>query len=475
MVQGWDRTQPLTVDSPASQGLLFPIEATKSKGSQRERHTRPDSDSVRHDRFTCPSNLDRGADTSTLTTPLTLKAGTGIQLKTDSEAVKTSPHGVSPSVRSTPGIRDAAPALYNYVCSVLQQDSDPSPTNPGHSVLPSDMAPRTNIISARLSNSPEEARVSVGTGTQGGTTRGSPPTVGGSFSVDSGGSFSVGNIGQSLPGIVSVSGGVTPETMTGLPTLAPVISGQPRLHSDSPGRGIVEGCLLTPGTRPNSLPQSQVSVKVTGQNGCDNTPLGDPGRALGQPEVKTASPEPAMAMVWAVDEEAVLRVDNPIFESEFRENGLFNRGAEHTARTAPVQWTQSCQPCPDPSVESEDNGRAVDGAQRVVNPLCTRGSPAPADGGSSRAREGDGEGHRAAAVMAAVQCCHVLDEEVAGESTPSRKVLEDEADCKQDHAGSANAAAVGAVCRGRVHDGLSAEEFTQQCSMWCLRRQEGAV
>jgi len=197
LVQGWDRTQPLTVDSPASQGLLFPIEATKSKGSQRERHTRPDSDSVRHDRFTCPANLDRGADTSTLTTPLTLKAGTGIQLKTDSEAVKTSPHGVSPSVRSTPGIRDAAPALYNYVCSVLQQDSDPSPTNPGHSVLPSDMAPRTNIISARLSNSPEEARVSVGTGKQGGTTRGSPPTVGGSFSVDSGGSFSVGNIGQS--------------------------------------------------------------------------------------------------------------------------------------------------------------------------------------------------------------------------------------------------------------------------------------
>jgi hypothetical protein len=50
-----------TVDSPASQGLLFPIEATKSKGSQRERHTRPDSDRVRHDRFTCPSDLDRGA------------------------------------------------------------------------------------------------------------------------------------------------------------------------------------------------------------------------------------------------------------------------------------------------------------------------------------------------------------------------------------------------------------------------------
>ena len=129
--------------------------------------------------------------------------------------------------------------------------------------------------------------------------RGSPPTM-----RFSGGSFSVGNIGQSLPGIVSVSGGVTPETMTGLPTLAPVISGQPRLHSDSPGRGIVEGCLLTPGTRPNSLPQPQVSIGVTGQNGCDNTPLGDPGRACGQPEVKTASPEPAMAMVWAVDGEA---------------------------------------------------------------------------------------------------------------------------------------------------------------------------
>ena len=136
--------------------------------------------------------------------------------------------------------------------------------------------------------------------------------------------------------------------MTGLPTLAPVIYGRPRLHSDSPGRGIVEGCLLTPGTRPNSLPQPQVSIGVTGQNGCDNTPLGDPGRAHGQPEVKTASPEPAMAMVWAVDgratgtvqeapEMAVLRVDNPIFESEFRENRLFNMGAEHTTRTAPVQ------------------------------------------------------------------------------------------------------------------------------------------
>ena len=62
-----------------------------------------------------------------------------------------------------------------------------------------------------------------------------------------------------------------------------------------------------------------------------------------------------MAMVWAVDEEAVRRVDNPIFESEFRENRLFNLGAEHTARTAPAQWTQSCQPRPDPSVESGDN------------------------------------------------------------------------------------------------------------------------
>ena len=33
---------------------------------------------------------------------------------------------------------------------------------------------------------------------------------------------------------------------------------------------------------------------------------------------------------------------------------MFNLGAEHTTRTAPVQWTQSCQPRPDPSVESED-------------------------------------------------------------------------------------------------------------------------
>ena len=53
LVQGWDRTHPLTVDSPASQGLLFPIEATKSKGSQRERHTRPDSDRVRNTSQSC--------------------------------------------------------------------------------------------------------------------------------------------------------------------------------------------------------------------------------------------------------------------------------------------------------------------------------------------------------------------------------------------------------------------------------------
>ena len=78
----------------------------------------------------------------------------------------------------------------------------------------------------------------------------------------------------------------------------------------------------------------------------------------------------------------------------------------------------------------------------------------PADGGSSGARKGDGEGHEAraavtTAVMDAAQCHHVLDEEVAGESTPSREVLEDEADCDKDHAGSANAAAVGAGCRGK--------------------------
>ena len=134
--------------------------------------------------------------------------------------------------------------------------------------------------------------------------RGSPPTVGGSFSVNSGSSFSVGKTGQSLPGIVSVSGGVTPETMTGLPTLAPVISVQPRLCSDSPGRDIVEGCLLTPGTRPNSLSPSRFSTTVAVTNGCDNTPLGDPGRAYGQPVVKAASPAPAMAMVWAADNSA---------------------------------------------------------------------------------------------------------------------------------------------------------------------------
>ena len=83
-----------------------------------------------------------------------------------------------------------------------------------------------------------------------------------------------------------------------------------------------------------------------------------------------------MAMVWAVDgratgtvqeapEVAVQRVDNPIFGSDFEENRLFNSEAEHTTRTAPVQWTQSCQPRPDPSVESEDNC-AILGAQLAV-------------------------------------------------------------------------------------------------------------
>ena len=77
--------------------------------------------------------------------------------------------------------------------------------------------------------------------------------------------------------------------MTGLPTLAPVISVQPLLCSDSPGRDIVEGCLLTPGTRPNSLLPSRLSTTVAVTNGCDNTPLGDPGRAYGQPEKLAAS------------------------------------------------------------------------------------------------------------------------------------------------------------------------------------------
>ena len=173
-------------NSPASQGLLFPIEAIKSKGSQREIPTCPDSDSVGYDRLTCPFgifDLDKETDTSTLsdpreharlTSPLTLKQGQETNSRqTENEAVKTSPHGVSPGMPQgtaprpsglgavTPGIKDAAPALYNYVCSVLQLDRDPNPTNPGHSVLPSEMAPRTNPVSARLINgSPAEARCS---------------------------------------------------------------------------------------------------------------------------------------------------------------------------------------------------------------------------------------------------------------------------------------------------------------------------
>ena len=58
---------------------------------------------------------------------------------------------------------------------------------------------------------------------------------------------------------------------------------------------------MTPGTQPNSLSTPQFSTEVTVGNGCDNTSLGDPGRACGQPVVEAASPAPAMAMVWAAD------------------------------------------------------------------------------------------------------------------------------------------------------------------------------
>ena len=235
--------------------------------------------------------------------------------QTENGAVKPSPHREHPDMPQ--GIRDTSSVIdTDNVC--LMSQTNTFPTNPGdsklpadmdtrtntdqgHSELPSDMAPRANIISAHL-NSPAEARLSVGiSGKQGGTMRGSPPMAGGSFSVHSGGSFSVGNIGHSLPGVVSVSRGVTPETMTGLPNLEPVISVQLQLCSDSPRGDIDEGCLLTPGTRPNSLSTPQFSVEVTIGNGCDNTSLGDPGRAFGQPVVEAASPAPAMAMVWAAD------------------------------------------------------------------------------------------------------------------------------------------------------------------------------
>ena len=189
LIQGCGRTQPLTVDrNPASQGLLCPIEATieatKSKGSQREI---PTSSSVGYDSQPTYPNVVVPADPNAdpreharLTVPLTLKQEVeGINPRpSKGEAVTTRPQGGHPGMPH--GIRDTAPALYDYVCSVSQ--SDPNPTNPGHSELPSDMAPRTNTISARLNNSPAEARFSVdSSGTQGGTMRGSPPTVGGSL------------------------------------------------------------------------------------------------------------------------------------------------------------------------------------------------------------------------------------------------------------------------------------------------------
>ena len=322
---------------PASQGpLCHTVEIENgSKGSQRDI---PTSNSVEHDSQhvpkssvvhdshppTCP-NIVVPCDLNTdprvhprLTLKQALHHNKGQEInsrQTENESVKPSSHREHPDMPQ--GIRDTASVIdTDNVCFMSQTNT--FPTNPGdsqlpadmdtrtntdhgHSELPSDMAPRANIISAHL-NSPAEARLSVGiSGKQGGTMRGSPPTAGGSFSVDSGGSFSVGNIGHSLPGVVSVSRGVTPETMTGLPILEPVISAQLQLCSDSPRGDIDEGCLLTPGARPNSLSTPQFSIEVTVGNGCDNTSLGDPGRAFGQPVVEAASPAPAMAMVWAAD------------------------------------------------------------------------------------------------------------------------------------------------------------------------------
>ena len=287
-------------EKPASQGpLCHTVEIeNRSKGSQRDiptsasveygsQHVRPKSSVVHASQpptypktvVPCDLNTDpRVHPRLTLKQALHHNKGQEINSRqTENGAVKPSPHREHPDMPQ--GIRDTASVIdTDNVC--LMSQTNTFPTNPGdsklpadmdtrtntdqgHSELPSDMAPRANIISAHL-NSPAEARLSVGiSGKQGGTMRGSPPMAGGSFSVDSGGSFSVGNIGHSLPGVVSVSRGVTPETMTGLPILEPVISVQLQLCSDSPRGDIDEGCLLTPGTRPNSLSTPQFSIEVT--------------------------------------------------------------------------------------------------------------------------------------------------------------------------------------------------------------------
>ena len=64
LVQGWDRTQPLTVDrNRASQGLLFPIEATKSK-------VNPNPDRMRR-RMRNPQNLRRMRNLLVMTARMT--------------------------------------------------------------------------------------------------------------------------------------------------------------------------------------------------------------------------------------------------------------------------------------------------------------------------------------------------------------------------------------------------------------------
>ena len=78
------------------------------------------------------------------------------------------------------------------------------------------------------------------------------------------------------------------------------------------------------------------------------------------------------------------------------------------------------------------------GGRGAVQPL--------AHGGSSGAREGDGEGHKARAVMAAVQCCYVRDEEATGKNTLNREILGHEAVRSEDHSGGADAATVGTSC-----------------------------
>ena len=176
--------------------------------------------------------------------------------------------------------------------------------------------------------------------------------------------------------------GATPVGLSNRAAPEPVIS--LRKHGESHGCSLsYEGCLSTPGLGPNS----------------QLAPLGETGRAARQPAQAVASPEPARVTVWATGmvQEApqaaapepdrvtagaaasTLRVANPLFGREedseavyFQcEHGWSLISGEPDDTLQPVCPSEKCKDEGENWLTSEGLIAVVDGAQRVVNPLCT--------------------------------------------------------------------------------------------------------